>query len=62
MNLQVVHVGAVGVHLGADGMPGTVNEVIPVAGFPDVIASCPVDLPPRNPLRIRQQPPKIRER
>src|SRR6185312_8818333 len=35
VNLQVVHVGAVGVHLGAYRVPGTMHKIFSVAGLGD---------------------------
>src|SRR5207302_4310372 len=45
VDLEVVHVGAVGVNLGADRMPGAMNEILPEAGLVDVITRGPVHFP-----------------
>src|SRR6201993_2557059 len=37
-------------HVGADGVPGAVNEIIAVTGFLDVIAGSPIHLPAGNTL------------
>ena len=34
MNFEVIHVRAVGMNFGADGMPGAMDEVLPEAGVP----------------------------
>src|SRR5918996_1032506 len=41
----VVHVGAVAVHLFADGMPGTMDEVVAVAGLLNDVAGRLINLP-----------------
>src|SRR5258707_12672643 len=42
---QVVHIGAVAVHVHSDGMPGAVDEVLAVTGVGDVVARRLVHFP-----------------
>ncbi len=46
MNLEVVHVGAIGMDVGADGMSGAMNKIIAVPGLLNVAAGSAVDFPP----------------
>src|SRR5271163_3577418 len=48
VNFQVVHVGAVGMHFGSDGMPSAMDKVIAEARFFDVISSGPIYFPPAH--------------
>ena|SRR6185369_7497647 len=45
MHFEIVHVGAVGMDLGADGVPGAVNKVLPVSGFGDALTDRVIYLP-----------------
>ena len=45
MNLEIVHVGAVGMDIGADGMPGAMNEIFSEAGLFYMSADRSIDFP-----------------
>src|SRR5271165_2912666 len=45
MNFEIVHVGAVGMDVGADGMSRSMNKIIAVAGFLNVAAGGAIDFP-----------------
>src|SRR6185437_8944905 len=44
-DLEVVDVGAVGMHFGANRMPGAMYEVLPVAGLGDALTNGMIHLP-----------------
>src|ERR1041385_7244413 len=48
VNFKVVHIGAVGVDIGGDGVAGAMDEVVAVTSFVDVITNRAVHLPPGN--------------
>ena len=48
MDLKVVHVGAIGMDVGSDGMSGTMNEIVAVPCLLNVAAGRAIDLPAGN--------------
>jgi hypothetical protein len=48
MDFQIVHVGPIGMDVGADGMSGPVNKIIAVTFFLDVAAGGTIHFPSCN--------------
>src|SRR5262249_25972868 len=63
LGFEIVDVRSVSVNFGMDVVTGSMNEVIPVAGFPDHLSAGIIDLPAENlPARRKRLLHEIRGR